>query len=124
MGMGKKQIPEQMERQGASVHNLKHIYVDIPLHEIVSITSVPGSGKSLLTLGVLYTRFHGDIAATHRLKLQRKWLRMSRVSIFTAAFHSSIHNITFPQQSRKEQVHLHPFHTIQAEHQSTDLHRT
>ncbi len=39
---------------GASVHNLKHIDVDIPLHEIVGIAGVSGSRKSSLALGVLY----------------------------------------------------------------------
>ena len=36
------------------MHNLKHIDVDIPLHEIVGIAGVSGSGKSSLALGVLY----------------------------------------------------------------------
>lgn len=122
--IGKKQIPDHMEIQGASVHILKHIDLDIPLHEIVGITGVPGSGKSLLAPGVLYARVHSDICSHPSFEGEKKGLRMSSVSIFTVAFRSSIHNITFPQQSRKEQVHLHPFHMIQAEHHSTDLHRT
>ena len=40
--------------RGAKVHNLKNIDVDIPLHKIVGIAGVSGSGKSSLALGVLY----------------------------------------------------------------------
>ena len=40
--------------RGARVHNLKNIDVDIPLHQIVGIAGVSGSGKSSLALGVLY----------------------------------------------------------------------
>ena len=40
--------------RGARVHNLKNINVDIPLHKIVGIAGVSGSGKSSLALGVLY----------------------------------------------------------------------
>ena len=40
--------------RGARVHNLKNIDVDIPLHKIVGIAGVSGSGKSSLALGVLY----------------------------------------------------------------------
>ncbi len=43
-----------IEVRGASVHNLQHIDVDIPLNEIVGIAGVSGSGKSSLALGVLY----------------------------------------------------------------------
>lgn len=45
---------ESMRIRGASVHNLKHIDVDIPLGKIVGIAGVSGSGKSSLALGVLY----------------------------------------------------------------------
>ena len=40
--------------RGAKVHNLKNVSVDIPLHKIVAIAGVSGSGKSSLALGVLY----------------------------------------------------------------------
>ena len=47
-------IPEQIEIRGARVHNLKNVDVDIPLHQIVGVAGVSGSGKSSLALGVLY----------------------------------------------------------------------
>ena len=50
----KKRIPDRIEIRGANVHNLKHVDVDIPLHRIVGIAGVSGSGKSSLALGVLY----------------------------------------------------------------------
>ena len=50
----KNTIPEQIEIRGARVHNLKNVDVDIPLHQIVGIAGVSGSGKSSLALGVLY----------------------------------------------------------------------
>lgn len=40
--------------RGAKVHNLKNIDIDVPLHKIVGIAGVSGSGKSSLALGVLY----------------------------------------------------------------------
>ena len=40
--------------RGARVHNLKNIDVDVPLHRIVGVAGVSGSGKSSLALGVLY----------------------------------------------------------------------
>ena len=50
----KKKLPDKIEIRGARVHNLKNIDVDIPLHGIVGIAGVSGSGKSSLALGVLY----------------------------------------------------------------------
>lgn len=50
----KTQIPDKIKVRGARVHNLKNIDVDIPLHQIVGIAGVSGSGKSSLALGILY----------------------------------------------------------------------
>ena len=51
---GKRPLPEQIEIRGARVHNLKNLDVDVPLHQIVGVAGVSGSGKSSLALGVLY----------------------------------------------------------------------
>ena len=45
---------DAIQVRGARVHNLKNLDVDIPLHQIVGIAGVSGSGKSSLALGVLY----------------------------------------------------------------------
>ena len=46
--------PKYIEVRGACVHNLKNVDVNVPLHQIVGIAGVSGSGKSSLALGVLY----------------------------------------------------------------------
>ena len=52
--MEMKKTPNEIRIRGARVHNLKNVDVDIPLHGIVGIAGVSGSGKSSLALGVLY----------------------------------------------------------------------
>ena len=52
--MKKQPVIDKMLIRGARVHNLKNIDVDIPLGKIVGIAGVSGSGKSSLSLGVLY----------------------------------------------------------------------
>lgn len=52
--MREQNKPNFIKIRNAHVHNLKHINVDIPLHQIVGIAGVSGSGKSSLALGVLY----------------------------------------------------------------------
>ncbi len=44
----------KIQVRGARVHNLKGVDVDIPLHQIVGVAGVSGSGKSSLALGVVY----------------------------------------------------------------------
>ena len=43
---------DHMRIRGARVHNLKNVDIDIPLHQIVGISGVSGSGKSSLALGL------------------------------------------------------------------------
>ena len=52
--MEEKQTPSRIEIRGGRVHNLKNIDVDIPLHRLVAVAGVSGSGKSSLALGILY----------------------------------------------------------------------
>lgn len=47
-------LRDHIEVRGARVHNLKNVNVDVPLHKIVGVAGVSGSGKSSLALGVLY----------------------------------------------------------------------
>lgn len=47
-------LRDRIEVRGARVHNLKNVDVDVPLHKIVGVAGVSGSGKSSLALGVLY----------------------------------------------------------------------
>ena len=47
-------VPACIKVRGGRVHNLKNIDVDIPLHKLVAVAGVSGSGKSSLALGILY----------------------------------------------------------------------
>ena len=49
-----KNTIQKIQIRGARVHNLKNVNVDVPLNQIVAIAGVSGSGKSSLSLGVLY----------------------------------------------------------------------
>lgn len=47
-------VPTKIEVRGAKVHNLKNVDIDIPLHKMVAISGLSGSGKSSLAMGILY----------------------------------------------------------------------
>lgn len=54
MSKRETKTPSHIKIRGGRVHNLKNINVDVPLHKIVGIAGVSGSGKSSLALGILY----------------------------------------------------------------------
>src|ERR1700747_421858 len=47
-------MPECIAIHGASQNNLKHLSLDLPLHELIVVTGVSGSGKSSLVFDTLY----------------------------------------------------------------------
>ena len=74
-------IPEKMEVRGARVHNLKNIDVDIPLHRIVGIAGVSGSGKSSLALGVLYAEGSRRYLESLSTYTRRRMTQASRAQV-------------------------------------------
>ena len=50
----RREQPSFIEVRGAKAHNLKNVSLRVPLHQLVGVAGVSGSGKSSLALGVLY----------------------------------------------------------------------
>ena len=73
--------PKRIKVRGARVHNLKNISVDIPLHEIVGIAGVSGSGKSSLALGVLYAEGSRRYLESLSTYTRRRMTQASRADV-------------------------------------------
>ena len=56
--------------QGARVHNLKNINVEIPQHSLTVITGLSGSGKSSLAFDTIYAEGQRRYIETFRALLQ------------------------------------------------------
>ena len=79
--MSDKKIPDHIEIRGAKAHNLKNIDVDIPLHKIVGIAGVSGSGKSSLALGVLYAEGSRRYLESLSTYTRRRMTEASRANV-------------------------------------------
>ena len=77
--------PAQIEVRGARVHNLKNIDVDIPLHRLVGIAGVSGSGKSSLALGILYAEGSRRYLESLSTYTRRRMTQATRAAVFAAA---------------------------------------
>ena len=67
--------------RGARVHNLKNIDVDVPLNKIVGIAGVSGSGKSSLSLGVLYAEGSRRYLEALSTYTRRRMTQASKASV-------------------------------------------
>ena len=77
----KDRLPEKIKVRGARVHNLKNIDVDIPLHGIVGVAGVSGSGKSSLALGVLYAEGSRRYLESLSTYTRRRMTQASRADV-------------------------------------------
>ena len=50
--------PKYIEVRGTCVHNLKNVNVNVPLHQIVGIAGVSGSGKTTMVLEIGLPQSH------------------------------------------------------------------
>ncbi|MBR6231545.1 MAG: excinuclease ABC subunit UvrA, partial [Alphaproteobacteria bacterium] len=74
-GMRQIQVPKKrrigngqfLRIEGATLHNLKNVSVDIPLGTLTCVTGVSGGGKSSLIIETLYKNLHNLLMKTHEV---------------------------------------------------------
>ncbi len=73
--------PKNIMVRGARVHNLKDVSVDVPLGKMTGIAGVSGSGKSSLSLGVLYAEGSGRYLEALSAYTRRRMAQASRPDV-------------------------------------------
>ncbi|MFZ4116482.1 MAG: excinuclease ABC subunit UvrA [Chthoniobacterales bacterium] len=75
-----KDVPEWLELQGASKHNLKNIDVRFPLQRLTAISGISGSGKSTLLRNVLLPAVEAALAPKRKKTGSECWTSLTGAS--------------------------------------------
>lgn len=73
-----KPIPSRtvLQVRGARCHNLKAVDIDVPLHQLVVVTGVSGSGKTSLSVHTIGAAGQRQFLETLSPRLRRQWDRL------------------------------------------------
>src|SRR3989344_5520021 len=52
--------------RGGKVYNIKHLNADVPLHRLIAVTGVSGSGKSSFVYEILYKNLQARLERRYR----------------------------------------------------------
>jgi len=79
---GKKMQPsDSIFIQGARMHNLRNVYVEIPRNKLIVVTGVSGSGKSSLTIDTLFAEGQRRYAESLSAYARQFMMRMDKPDV-------------------------------------------